>query len=348
MSSKEASIKHCGISISTLAEIALAGTYPALDARLKKIEFDWVTDGVKAEGSFHYLSFRDGHPTQDDFLELVYHKIIPFCLDRQYIRSCLEKLLSTRDEQYFHKPVDAAKALFIKAKKKNAKSGEPGEVILFTLLEGFLNAPRIVSKMQLKTNPNMEVHGSDAIHLKFDANTETLIIYWGEAKLYKDLPKALDKIADSIKSFREYNPEIGDTQRAFDISIIQSHPDIDADDNQSTKEALLSFFDPYSTYSNNVKEIHACLAIWDWELYKELTKVDPDEVENFFCEKYAKRIESACSLFIDKIKNKGLTSFRFHLFLIPLSDVKEFRRRFCQKVGLPFEEDVEDYTQRPN
>jgi len=327
------------VDVSKLAEIALAGTYAGFNARLRQIDFAWDTDGVKADGTFCYLAFRDGQLTQDDFVEFVYHKIVPFCLKRDYIRSCRERLDATHDERWFHEPVDAAKELFIKAKNKNPKSGEPGEVVLFSLLEGILNAPRLVAKMRLKTNPNMEVHGSDAIHMKYQPDDESLTIYWGEAKLYGQLSNALDEIAASIKGFREYDSEREGIQREFDIDLIQAHPDLDTPDVAATRDALLAYFDPYTEHSNKVREIHACLAMWDWSFCKTLNELDPDEAEDLFKEKYRERIESACSLFIEKIKTQGLDKFRFHFFLIPLVDVKDFRRRFCNKVGLPFNED---------
>jgi len=325
------------VDVSKLADIALAGTHTGLSVRLRQIEFDWNTDGVKAEGTFCYLAFRDGQLTQDDFVDFVYHKIIPFCLPRDYVSFCRAKLDATKDERWFHEPVDAAKELFIKAKKKNAKSGEPGEVVLFTLLEGLFHAPRIVAKMKLKTSPNMEVYGSDAIHMKYDPEDQSLTIYWGEAKLYGELSGALEEIASSIKGFREHDLKKDGVQREFDLGVIQSHPDLDSPDNEATKEALLAYFDPYSEYSNQLKEVHACLAIWDWSFCKKLNELDPSEAEEEFKKKYLERIQSACSLFIEKLKSHSLESFRFHFFLLPITDVTEFRRRFCQKIGLPFQ-----------
>jgi len=327
------------VDVSKLAEIALAGTHSGLKARLRQIEFNWTTDGIKAEGTFCYLAFRDGQLTQDDFVEFVYYNIVPFCLPRAQVRSFFDKYAAARDERIFHEAADAAKELFIKAKNKNPKSGEPGEVVLFSLLEGILKAPRLVAKMRLKTNPNMEVYGSDAIHMKYQPDDESLTIYWGEAKLYGQLSNALDEIATSIKSFREYSSERKGAQREFDIDLIQAHPDLDTPDVAATRDALLAYFDPYTEHSNKVREIHACLAMWDWSFCKTLNELDPDKAEDLFKRKYRERIESACSLFIEKIKTQGLDKFRFHFFLIPLADVKDFRRRFCNKVGLPFNED---------
>jgi hypothetical protein len=319
-----------------LAAIAVAGTYSGLSARLRQIDFEWTSSGVAAEGTFCYLAFRDGQLTQDDFVDFVYSRIIDFCLPREKVRKAREAV-AAGDTKPMLDLTDEAKSLFLHARKKNPKSGEPAEVVLFTLLEGFANAPRLVAKMRLKTNPNMEVHGSDAIHMKYDSVSGTLTLYWGEAKLYKELPSALDQIAASIKGFRDYNPDTKGTQREFDIALVQSHPDLDIPEAQATRDALLAYFDPYTECSNKIREIHACLAIWDWDFCKSLGTLPPSEAEDIFKKKYRERIETACSLLIEKIKRQGLEKFRFHFFLIPVIDVADFRKRFCDKIGLPFD-----------
>jgi len=324
------------VDTSKLAEIALAGMQSELSARLRQIDFAWSTKDVPAEGTFCYLAFRDGQLTQDEFVDFVYSRIIDFCLPREKVRKARESVASG-DTKPMLDLTDEAKSLFLHAKKKNTKSGEPGEVVLFTLLEGIVNAPRLVAKMGLKTNPNMEVHGSDAIHMKYDINSETLTLYWGEVKLYGDLSSALDQISISIKDFREYNPDNKGIQREFDIALVQSHPDLEDPEAQAMKDALLAYFDPYTEYSNKIREIHACLAIWDWDFCKKVGTLSPEEAENIFKNKYLERIESAFSLFIDKIKKQVLEKFRFHFFLIPIVNVTEFRKRFCEKVGLPFD-----------
>lgn len=324
------------VDADKLSAIAVAGKYSGLSARLRQIEFAWTTHGVAAEGTFCYIAFRDGQLTQDDFVDFVYSRIIDFCLPRERVRKA-QLAVSTGDTKPMLDLADEAKSLFVHAKKKNPKSGEPAEVVLFTLLEGLVDAPRLVAKMRLKTNPNMEVHGSDAIHMKYDAASESLTLYWGEAKLYKELSSALDEIAASIKGFREYNPDTNGIQREFDINLVQSHPDLDSPESQATKNALLAYFDPYTEYSNQIREIHACLAIWDWDFCKLLGTLPQDKAEETFKGKYLERIETACSLFIEKIKKQGLDKLRFHFFLIPVVDIISFRKRFCEKVGLPFD-----------
>ena len=47
---------------------------------------------------------------------------------------------------------------------KNMNTGELGELLLFCFLKTHLKAPKILSKLELKTSTQMYVHGSDGIH----------------------------------------------------------------------------------------------------------------------------------------------------------------------------------------
>lgn len=326
--------------INKLAEIALTESHEALREMLGEIDYNISEGGINIVGTFSYLNFRDGRPIQEEFVNLIYHKIVPYCLSRKFIAKCRENLQETKEARWLHEPVDAAKELFIKAKKKNPKSGEVGEVVLFTLLEGLIGAPKIVSKMKLKTNSNMEIYGSDGIHIKFDKNTEELLIYWGEAKLWKELSSAITDIMESIKEFHKPDEITGEKQRDFDINIIREYADIDTTDNEKAKELLLNYLDPYRReYRDQMREIHACLAIWDWKVYETIIKKSstPEEIEAKFIKRYRSRIEKASKLFVEKARESGIDRLRFHFFLLPLHNIEEFRKRFCQKVGLPYQ-----------
>lgn len=79
--------------------------------------------------------------------------------------------------------------------------GELGELILYSFLESHLNAPKILSKMRLKTSSNDYVKGADGIHmLKLDE--ENFEIIFGESKMYSDITGGLRDAFDSVKELR--------------------------------------------------------------------------------------------------------------------------------------------------
>ncbi len=110
-----------------------------------------LTENVK----FFYVRFQEDVPRIDHFISKLCDKVVPFCLKREKLRN--------------YDPTNARR-LYLEAKNKFAqpkdgKTGEPGELIVYFLLEGTVRAPKVFSKMSLKTNNQMHVHGADGVHL---------------------------------------------------------------------------------------------------------------------------------------------------------------------------------------
>lgn len=313
-----------------LEELLSENKHKGFTARLKNLEHEPSIEGADLSGKFFYLPFRSGKPTVREFVDYLYNKLVYFCIPRSVREEALKKLHETRQIEYIQNLLDEAKNLFVTAGVKGYRSGEPGELILFILLEASLGAPQIVSKMYLKTSEEMPVHGCDAIHVSFNSNTETLCVYWGEAKIHQELPSALDDTCESIVSFREEMEEDGRSARSRDIDIIRDHADI-ADG--PFKEALMKYFDPYEEEYNKLEECHACFVGFEYSVLSNLNIIDKDSVDEAFREKYLERAESAMSLFADKIQGKKLDGNKFVLFLLPFTDVEEFRKLFFAKIG---------------
>ncbi len=57
-------------------------------------------------------------------------------------------------------------------RKAESNDGELGEILLYTMLEAHLKAPKLLTKLELKTDPNHYVKGADGVHLlRIDDNT---------------------------------------------------------------------------------------------------------------------------------------------------------------------------------
>ncbi len=309
-------------------------SYEKLKVLVKEINVQVNTkSGIELSGNFCYLNFRDGMHTQDDFVKYVSEQIMYYCIDRRKIIEAQKKYEETNDVSIFAELYQKARELFINAAKQNTKTGEPGEIILYIFLEALLTAPQLVSKMELKTNCNMPVHGSDGIHMRFEYETGTLFLYYGEAKLYKALNDAIDEIVQSVANFRDKGASKSASD--FEVDVIKRHADFGFD--EQSKQAFMDYLDPYNTKKQNVKEVHACLAVWDAEIYNLIDQGVPREnVENLFRERYTEIIQKASDRFLDGIIKKSLKQFRFHLFLLPVNCVKDFRHSFCNKIGLEY------------
>ncbi|WP_206074843.1 DUF1837 domain-containing protein, partial [Alexandriicola marinus] len=214
---------------------------------------------------------------------------------------------------------ERARSLFIKAKKGSHRSGEAGEILLFVLVEWLLGAPQIVSKMYLKTNNNMPVHGTDGIHAKFDDETKKLLLYWGESKAHNSIGNAFSSAMRSIKEF------IDEGGQDFEVKVVSSFSDFNTA-TEEAKQAFINYLDPYSEDYNQTITVFACLLVFDFP---------PDDSEYAF----TKAINKAVSDFIEslpkKLKDRGMGDIRFEFFLVPVPSAQGFRDKFQIRIGWP-------------
>jgi hypothetical protein len=307
----------------------LLGDFSHLSPRLRHLAYDTAACGDRIEVRCSYPSFRGGEPTVNDFIDIIANHIVPFCLPRTEIQAA-QHLFASGDHvkagMIAATLAQKAKDLFIKAQKGSSRSGEAGEIILYILNEWILKAPQIVSKMYLKTNNNMPVHGTDGIHARFDTGTGKLHLYWGESKAHKTLNSAL---ADALESIKEF---VDGGQEGREIDIISAYPDFGSLDS-ATQDAFLAYLDPYSEQSGNRVPIFSCLLVHEFDAPKG--KYTDDEVEQLYIDQVNGSVDAFIKGIENKIKTKGLEMKRFEFFLIPVPSVQGFRDRFQAKIGWP-------------
>ncbi len=308
---------------------SVKGVYDGFNARLCKLPYEWTEDDLTVSGNFFYLSFRNGEPTVDEFVQYIYYRIVPFCISRRERREKREKYFTTGDERYIHELTDKAKQLFIRARNSKKTAGEPGELILFMLLEAILKAPQLACKMSLKTSEQMPVHGSDAIHIGHGSQDDSICLIWGESKIYQQLSDALDEICSSISSF--LSEQNGRTGRDRDIDIIRDHMDIE---DPKLRDALLKYFDPYTEEGNLCEEAYSCFVGFEYSVYNQLQKMSFSEREEFLKDEYLQRIHKACNQFGQKLRKNSLSHLKIHYFLIPFPSVEELRGKFFGHLGV--------------
>lgn len=236
-----------------------------IEKRLVEIECNSITGFPRVKCQLHYLAFRDGLPTLDEFVDYLKWQMVPYCIPRRD-RVQTEKKIEDCDDPSDKERIrlsqrEKAISLFVKGQELEKKAGEPGELILFGLLETILKAPQIISKMYLKTSTQMPVHGSDGIHAAIDSDGKTLILYFGESKLHAKVSNGLTSVFESIRKFTRDNE-----QEQREIDIIRDHTQL-GDDKQELKAALLEYLDPYAENdsSNFRPNVFSCFLGFDFD-----------------------------------------------------------------------------------
>jgi hypothetical protein len=207
-----------------------------------------------------------------------------------------------------------AKRLF----RDNPNSGQPGELLVYFLIEAVLQAPQVLKKMPITTNPNDERKGSDGVHVRWTANGELLEVIFAEAKLHKDFAAALTSAFKSMTDFHNSatkNLEINYFLNAFSFL------------SQKQRDVIASYVEGEN--KGKCQEVHVCLIGYTWKEYGHLKTA---EKEKFLAE-FEKRYLAWASAEMKPKLNAELAAFthshlKFEFFFLPFVSVENVRTLF--------------------
>jgi len=299
-----------------------------LQAYLEKVACKVAISGTQTQAHCYFVALDGNHrPRVNDFARFVAERIVDFAIPRSEITRALNEAHDIGSTAPTTKLNNKARNLFARL----PKSGEGGEVLLSLLAEGFLNIPQLFTKMVLKTNSEMHVHGSDGIHagVNDDGN---LALYWGESKLYKNANEAVRSCFTSLAPFLLDTGGSNATQER-DLQLMRDGLSLN---NPDLLEALKHFLDPDDPIFNKMEYRGLCLVGFDSKSYptspnsKETLKVK-QAIEAAF-KSYKKQI-------LNRVTKEQLESFTIEIFCLPFPSVEEFRRAFRNELGSSNEQD---------
>lgn len=309
---------------------ALQRSWQPLAVRIKTVEHDVETSCSQLTLRLHFPAFRERESTVNDLVEVISKYMARFCLPRKQLAKTYAKKGMLDDEDYHLELTrldHEAASLFIRGNRLSNRNGEGGELLLYLMTEWVLSAPQIIAKMSLKTNRQVPAHGSDGVHVRYDAATSRLVIFSGEAKLQKSLGKAISSAVESIGN--ALNAE----QMSHELNLIKRNIDFTGM-NKAAKSALLEYLNPYGTSSNARVEAVTCLIAFDFETFETIrtssTDIDPDAV---FAVAARKAIAKAGQAIANALTNAGLGGRQVELFLFPLPSTSAFRTLFQNRIG---------------
>lgn len=277
----------------------------------------------------HYLSFRSGRVTMEDFVEVLVTKLIGFCLPRREIASAArqwEQLVPSKMMEGVVRLQNRAVDLFKKANRDTNRNGEFGEVIAYLLIESVLRAPQLVAKMGLKTSSQMPVHGSDGIHFSLDQPGNRLRLYWGESKCHASIAKAINEAATSVADNLKHD------KMSHELFLIERHADLDQYP-APLREAILDFLDPYSESSNSRIDTSVMLIAFDYEEFGRMQGVNPDQAEVHFANRLTAELPGLSERVNAALEAKAVPRHDLHVFFLPVPSIAAMRERFQARIG---------------
>lgn len=294
------------------------GTGSSLISFLPAFENAVTVQGTSTLVRTHFIAHdANGTPAVEQLAGAMASATMDFCIPRSKIERALEEYQVTRSTAAIVSLEEQARNLFVKSEG----SGEGGELLLFLLMERVLQRPQLISKMALKTNTEVHVHGSDGIHASL-ADDEVLDIYWGESKLYKSSSEAF---RDCFESIAPYLRPDGDSRRKQDLLLVRDHLNV----TQIELAAhLLEYFDETNEKTLNVRWNGVCLVGFDHCNYPNVAALD--ETQQQAVSKAVSRWHKTVGT---RLKEFEIVGVNIDLFCIPMPDVADLRARVLKRMG---------------
>lgn len=295
-----------------------------IDAYLETVACNVSITATQTHSHCYFLAL-DGNkrPRLNDFVRFIREKITDFAIPRSEIARALydaNRLRSTA-------PIDR-----LNAKARNLfttlpRSGEGGEVLLSILTEHFLNLPQIFTKMIVKTNSEMHIHGSDGVHAGVNRINGNLALYWGESKLYQDAASGIRECFASLAPFLRDRGGSGATQER-DLQLIRDNLDLD---NSALEEALKHYLDPNDSRFKQLEYRGVCLVGFDSGAYP----TQPNSIEAQQLKADIETTFEECKIQIsNRVTTENIHTFEIEIFCLPFPCVEDFRQAFRRELGL--------------
>lgn len=262
------------------------------------------------------LKVRNNAFTYDELINELGNKLCYFALSRKQVDEL-------KREDKFNDLVKKAKA---KLKHHADNEGELGEILLYCLLESHLNAPKILTKLELKTNSNDYVKGADGVHLLKLTDTDYQIVL-GESKLNSDISKGVYEAFGSIKKFLESTSKL-----EFEIDLINSELVKEAYD-QTTYDMLKKIIIPSAKEDETYLDYSFGMFLgFDIPITEEESKLTNMDFRKNIREKIKKEVLKAKNSLNKQLQKSDYKGYQFYIYVIPFSDLQNKRKHIIEKI----------------
>ncbi len=221
---------------------------------------------------------------------------------------------------------DLIKSSKSKLRAHNVNEGELGEILLYCLLESHLNAPKILTKLELKTAANDYVKGADGVHLlKINENDYQLI--FGESKLEAKFQDGIYSAFDSIKKLLQTDGKLN-----FEMDLINSELIKEAYD-ESSYHILKSIIIPSAKQDQKYLDYSFGIFLgFDISIKDEDKNLSNSEFRIKIREEIKNEVLSTINSLDFQLKKTDFSGYKFYVYTIPFSDLAIKRKEIIKKL----------------
>lgn len=197
------------------------------------------------------------------------------------------------------------------------KGSELCEILLYGIMKDHYSALPVVPKIFYKQNANDNAKGSDSVHIVVENDGKDFSLWFGEAKFYKNIDRAIDGAITSVDSFLR-----SDEQLKKENSVITSVSDIDKMGllDELVKKIKVSLSSDNSLDNIKPKINIPILLLHECDITKsqhEFTEEYQNKIIFFHRDKVNKYFKKQVGKMSDIFK---YTDIKFHLILFPIPD----------------------------
>lgn len=222
-------------------------------------------------------------------------------------------------------------SLVTKAKEKLRKAenndGELGEILLYCMLESHLKAPKLLTKLELKTAVNNYVNGADGVHLlKIDDSTYQFV--FGESKLNSDLRRGIYNAFNSINNLLKDDL----SNLWYEISLVNSNilKETETEESSTILKKLL-----IPTENDEDLDIDYSFGIFlgfDIPISDEERRMKNSDFRILMNDKIEEAVRDVLTTLNDQIKKKEFVGYSFYIYVIPFSELDITRNKIIESL----------------
>ena len=210
---------------------------------------------------------------------------------------------------------------FVEARRlfrMSPKTGQAGELLVYFLIEAVLQAPQVLKKMLITTNPNDERKGSDGVHIRWTSNEEFLEVIFAEAKLYGDFKSALTSAFASMTDF--HNSATKDHEITYFLNTFSLL-------SAEQQKIITSYVEGEN--KEKCREVHVCLIGHTWKEYECLKTAEREKFLDEFRVRYLSWARAEMKPKLEaELSNFTHSHIKFEFFFVPFTSVDDFRNLF--------------------
>ncbi len=231
---------------------------------------------------------------------------------------------------YANKPHTLTKKAVSKFVEYYKNTGELGELLLYAFLECHLGAPKILTKLELKTSTSLYVNGADGVHFLKLPNGNYQLIF-GESKTHSDLGNAISAVFKSIYEFK--NEVNGNGNKKSGINYEKSLISDNISKESFSEDDLKFITDliyPKKENEFNVDDSFGVFIGYQMDITKQEKILPNDEFRKKIEDKIIKEIDNKIDQIKKQIINNDLTGHSFHIYILPFTNLDENRKRILE------------------